>query len=237
VSGATRKATIRRRTRFTAACQRIVRGFTARRVSLCGLVAFLVLVVIEHVVNPSLDPVTHQVSEYVHTPTGAVMTFGFLAWAVSLAALALVLFRSWRVPLLPSLLAVAAAGLVLVASFGTQTVAGELPRGVSLGAGGRLHDLGSGLTTAALLAAAVVTAASHHAPAAFRRRTATLVFIAILGSVFMLAIGASVGGARQRLLILIAGCWQYLLLQLLARDSNPASQARSSATNVRTMTR
>jgi MFS family permease len=205
----------------------MVLGFTARRISLGGLVAFLVCVVVEHGVNPSLDPATHQVSEYARTSSGAVMTVGFLAWAVSLAALALVLFRLGRVRLLTCLIALAAAGLVLVASFGTQTVAGELPHGASLSTGGRLHDIGSGLTTVALLAAAIASAASRRAPAAFRRRTATLIFIAILGGVLMLAIGASVGGARQRLLILIACCWQYLLLQLLARNGDPDRCARS----------
>jgi hypothetical protein len=149
------------------------------------------------------------------------MTAGFLAWVVSLAALSSALFRSWQARLLPCLLALAAVGLVLVTAFGTQTVAGELPHGTSLSTGGKIHDVGSGLTTVALLAAAIGSAASHRAEAAFRRRTTTLIIIAILGSLFMLGVMPSVGGARQRLLILIACFWQYLLLRLLGRTDSP----------------
>jgi hypothetical protein len=181
-------------------------------------------VVVEHAVNPSLGPAAHQVSEYVHTSSGAVMTVGFLAWAVSLAALSLTVFCSWRVRLLPCLLALAAGGLMLVTLFGTQTVAGELPHGASLSTGGRLHDIGSGLTTVALLAAAIVSATTPRAPAGLRRQTAALILIALLGSVVMLAIGASVGGARQRLLILIACWWQYLLLQDCGARSSGSSR-------------
>lgn len=221
VTGETTKLTSKRRAQVTTACQRMVRGFTARRISLSGLIFFLACAVVEHVVNPSLDPARHQVSEYAHTSSGVVMVTGFLAWAISLAALAAALFRSWRVRLLPCLLVIAAVGLVLVSAFGTQTVAGELPPGTSLGTGGRLHDVGSGLTTAALLAATIATAASHRAPASLRRQTALLLFAGVVASAVMLGIGASVGGARQRLLILCACCWQYLLLELDGEGRRP----------------
>ena len=46
--------------------------------ALVCLIAFLVALASEHVLEPSLDPLRHEVSEYVHTSTGAVMTVGFL---------------------------------------------------------------------------------------------------------------------------------------------------------------
>jgi ABC-type transport system involved in cytochrome bd biosynthesis fused ATPase/permease subunit len=187
------------------------------KVALAGLVAFLACAGIEHLLSPSLDPARHQISEYVHTQTGAVMTVGFLAWALSLATTALVVWREWKARALAILLALASVGMLLTACFATQTSAGMLPPHTTLSATGRLHDLGSGLTGLALLLAAITSAIGSRTSKAFRERTVALIAVALLGSGVLLALGSSVGGIRQRLTILVGCLWQFLLLEALAR--------------------
>jgi hypothetical protein len=74
------------------------RGSQAARTSgppllhaLSGLVAlagFVAAAVAEHVLNPHLDPATHEISEYAKPRTGWVMTVGFALWALSMVFLA-----------------------------------------------------------------------------------------------------------------------------------------------------
>jgi MFS family permease len=166
--------------------------------------------------NTDVGPARHMVSELVHGRAGWVMTVGFACWAVALGLGAVVLARArsgpeaWSVGVL---MAVAAAGVVVLAVFATQTVAGELPAGVERTTAGRLHDVGSGVATLALLAAALTTAA-----VAWRRdrrrgvALAALVGVAVVATVVGLAIGPSVGGLRQRVLLLAAVVWQWLVV-------------------------
>jgi MFS family permease len=181
--------------------------------------------VVEHVLHPSLDPTTHEVSEYVHASAGWVITLGFLAWAVSLAATGWGVAVVWRSRLLSTCLWLAAAGLVLLSACPTETSAGKLPPGQSLTITGRIHDVGSGLTTLALLAAAPLsTAVDRDASPRFRRRALLLIAIAVIGSAALLAAGPAVGGLRQRLAILCGCIWQLLLLGALARsDPRPGA--------------
>jgi hypothetical protein len=118
---------------------------------------------------------------------------------------------------LAALLAVAAAAVVVLAVFPTQTVAGALPAGVEWTVDGRLHDAGSGVTTITLLAASVVSLWLPSAHRAYRRTVIGLLVIATAGSIAGLAIGASVDGARQRLLLAVAIGWQILLVEMLRR--------------------
>ena len=186
------------------------------KMAFAGLIAFLACAAAEHLLSPSLDPARHQISEYVHTQTGAVMTIGFLAWAFSLAATALVVWREWRTAVLALLLVLASLGMLLTACFATQTSAGMLPPHTTLTTTGRLHDVGSGLTSVALLLAAIFSAIGYRASKAFRVRTVALIVIALLGSGVLLAVGSSVWGARQRQVILVGCLWQFLLLGALA---------------------
>lgn len=187
-----------------------------------GVAIFLVCLAAEHALAPSLDPARHQVSEYVHA-AGPVMVAGFLAWAVSLGATALTVWRWHRARLLAALFSLASFGMVLTACFATQTSAGALPSGTELTATGRLHDLGSGLTTLTLLAAAIAAALRIRKPHSFRRRTFGLIAFAALSSSALLMIGPEVGGIRQRLVILIGCLWQLLLLATLRRQSTAPS--------------
>ena len=182
-----------------------------------GVVGFIAAVVAEHAIDPSLDPTTHQVSEYVHGPAGALMTAGFVAWGISLGASAALAWLRLRTRWVTVALALAAIGMLITASFGTQTIAGRLPPGMSLTLNGRLHDIGSGATTLALFAAALLSLPAIR-ERQFRRRTSAVLIFAVCCEVALLAVGSQVGGVRERLLIL-AGClWQLTLLSALGRQ-------------------
>lgn len=182
-----------------------------------GVLGFLAAVIVEHAVDPSLDPATHQVSEYVHGPAGALMTAGFVAWAISLAASGALAALRPGARWVAGALALAAIGMLITAAFATQTVAGRLPPGVSLTLSGRLHDIGSGTTTVALLGAALLSLRAirdRH----FRQRTSALLLFAVGCDIALLAVGSEVGGVRERLLI-FAGClWQLMFLSAVRRQ-------------------
>ncbi len=183
-----------------------------------GVIVFVAIVVSEHALDPSLAPATHEISEYVHSPAGAVMVVGFGVWMVSLAATSVVARAARFGPLLWGSLAVAAAGMLLTATFATETSAGRLPPGAVLTLSGRLHDLGSGATTAALVVAALASSAQRALGRPFRRRAAALLATALVGDLALLAVGPAVGGIRQRLLV-GAGCaWQILFLRAVRVD-------------------
>jgi xanthine/uracil permease len=183
--------------------------------ALGALLAFLVILVLEHFLVSSLSPLDHRVSEYANASGGALMVAGFALWALSLFATSHLVWQRWRPALLTSLLVLGGLGMVLVAVFPTETSAGELPPGSRLTTTGKLHDLGSGLTSLALIAAAVGSAFdSRHSPR-FRRRVAVLIGVTVTTSLVLLLIGPEVGGLRQRVLLLSGCCWQFLLLQEL----------------------
>jgi Protein of unknown function (DUF998) len=186
------------------------------RLGLVGVIAFVAIVAIEHAINSALDPATHEISEYVHGHVGPLMTVGFVCWAVSLTATGWLVLQRVGARLLAAALGIASGGIVLAASFATETSAGRLPPGKVLTATGRLHDVGSGLATVALLIAALVSlyAVAEHA---FRRNAALLVAVAVSSDIALLAIGSSVAGARQRVLVASACAWQLLLLRAVAR--------------------
>ena len=186
-----------------------------RDVALGGLGTFVAAVFVEHVLTPSLDPARHTISEYANAGTGPIMTFGFAAWAASLTATAAWTWRDRRRWPLALLLVLAALGMAITACFPTQSVAGSLPPGALRTTTGRLHDLGSGLTSVALLAAAIASAAATWPPRRFRVGAAGLVVVALLADGLLLAIGPDVAGIRQRLLVAIGCGWQLLLLRVL----------------------
>jgi hypothetical protein len=190
----------------------------AARLSVVTLVLFLLATVAEHLLDPNLNPLTHQVSEYARSSaTGWVMTAGFMAWAVSLLLAAFAVGGLPNANLsrraLAALLAAAASGVVLLTVFHTQTSAGRLPPRVHLSTGGRLHDVGSGLTSVALWGAAVCAGALPPLPRWLRRWSLALAALTVLCDVGLLLAGTSVGGLRQRVLI-GAGCLWLILLDV-----------------------
>lgn len=112
------------------------------------------------------------------------------------------------------LLAIAAAGIVVTAAFPTQTSAGVLPAGVVRSAGGRLHDLGSGVAILAL-AAAMPAGAGLVPSRRFRGLTAALAAPPVLAGVVLLAVGNPVDGVRQRIMVAAALVWLAGLLATL----------------------
>lgn len=183
--------------------------------ALGALLAFLAILAAEHFLVPSLDPLTHRVSEYANASSGALMVGGFGLWAFSLLATSYLAWQRQRTAFPAVLLALGGLGMVLVAVFPTETSAGELPPGSSLTTVGKLHDLGSGLTSLALMAAAVGSGLDPRQKLSFRRRTALLIAVTVILSLVLLLIGPEVGGLRQRLLLLAGCCWQLLFLQAL----------------------
>lgn len=188
-----------------------------------GLALFLFAVCAEHILDPSLDPATHEISEYVHNATGGLMVLGFAAWAGSLGATAIVAGRSdgWRATSVP--LWIAAGGMVLTTTFATQTSAGRLPPGVTLTITGRLHDLGSGATSVGLFAAAAISLLCARAGRTYRRRTLLILALAVTSDIVLLLIGPSVGGIRQRFLVALGCWWQTIFLRQLS--AAPRTQA------------
>jgi len=200
-------------------CQ--TRGAWAAIAALVALVGFVAAVVAEHVLNPHLDPATHEISEYAKTRTGWVMTVGFALWALSILFLAWAVVtthvRQSAVLAVAFFLLAAAVGVVVLSVFETQTSAGRLPAGVRLTASGRLHDVGSGLTSIALWLAAICAALAAGLPGWLRRLSVAVAGLAVVGDVGLLLIGSSVDGVRQRLLIAIACAWLSALGWMLAR--------------------
>jgi MFS family permease len=193
-----------------------------------GVVFFVVCVASEHLLSPALGPARHEISEYVHTRSGAVMTAGFLAWALSLAASAALVWRVLRASVLATLLCLASLAVIVVACFPTQTSAGALPAGAMLSTTGRLHDVGSGLTTLALFLAVTVSTLDSRLSSTFRRRAGVLIAATVASASVLLAIGSSVGGIRQRLLVLAACLWQILLLPAISKPVRPSAPARAN---------
>ncbi len=182
-----------------------------------GVLLFLLIVVFEDVVNPSLDPAHHEISEYVHTPWGWLMVVGFAVWALSLLCTGIVARTQYGVDVLCITLAVAALGMAITACFATQTSAGRLPPGVSLRVSGRLHDIGSGLATVALFFSALLSLRLRSG-SAFRRLTVALLVLACSSDAVLVEVGGSVGGIRQRILVLVGCAWQLAMLTLGAAD-------------------
>lgn len=200
-------------------------AFCGASIAATGVLSFLLIVAIEHVVNRSLNPATHEISEYVHTSLGWLMTAGFAMWAVSVVATAVLAHSRWRTDARCIALFAAALGIGLTTCFATQTSAGRLPPGVSLDTSGRLHDIGSGLATAALFVAALLSLRVRHRPS-LRRATVALLALAAPGDAVLLALGSDVAGIRQRLLVVIACVWQLALLMLKDEDHGPPAQSR-----------
>lgn len=187
------------------------------RCAVLGVLGFLAAIIAEHAIDPSLDPATHEVSEYVHGPAGALMTAAFVAWGISLGASGALASLRLRARWVAVALTLAAIGMLITACFGTQTIAGRLPPGVSLTLSGRLHDIGSGTTTVALLGAALLSLRAIR-ERQFRHRTSALLIFAVGCDIALLAVGSEVGGVRERLLIL-AGClWQLMFLSAVRRQ-------------------
>jgi hypothetical protein len=189
--------------------------------STLAVAVFVVTVAAEHGLESRLSPVTHMISEYANTGWGGLMVAGFVAWGFSFAGTALLGSRywghagiRWSDRVLIGCFWLAAAGALVTASFSTQTSEGVLPAGVKFTLRGRLHDLGSGAITLGIFGAALAALVVIDWSVAFRRWTVGVIVFVIATDAGLLAVGSSVGGLRQRLLV-AAGCaWQLSIIMV-----------------------
>jgi hypothetical protein len=185
-----------------------------------GLALFALALAIEHVVQWDLDVRQHQISEYVHGRSGALMTAGFVAWAGSLLATGGAFVRDARLAgrWAAAMLAVAAAGMLVTASFPTETIAGNLPPGAQLTPSGRAHDIGSLAASIAIVCAALLVALKWQTARVQRAASLGIVLVAATLDGALLATGDPAPGLRQRALVAAAIIWQGLTLSELWKD-------------------
>jgi hypothetical protein len=195
------------------------------------IVGFVACAVGAQSADADREPLRHTISELVHGPAGWAMTTGFACWAAAMAlgawaVLAAVAVRNRRSRAMDGvalLLAVAACGVVVLTVFPTQTVAGELPRGTAWTTTGRLHDLGSLVTQVALVAAALTSVYAFRRGDRLVMPTLGLLTIAAVAFCAGLAIGPSVGGLRQRVVLVCGLVWLWLLLSEVRRAAPPVA--------------
>lgn len=163
-----------------------------------ALAGFVLVTVAEHGLRADLDPLRHEVSEYANGSHGGVMTAGFAAWTLSLAATALAAWSA-RARAIGVGAAVASAGALLIAVCHTHAVAGAVPAGTTLGTAGRVHDIGGEVLAAGLLAAAAAAITTRPRTDTLARTALASVVAFVAATVVLLPMGASVGGLRQRI--------------------------------------
>lgn len=180
-----------------------------------GLALFLVIVAAQPLLEPSYDPLRQGISEFVHTDSRAVVLIGFVAWAVSLAALASVLSgdeagdgRGASTRLEVASLLAAAMGVGLVTLFATDRGAEVAGAVTETTTSGRLHDVGSALITIAILTATLANALRERDPCL----AAAVIAAALCSSAVLFALGDPLPGLRQRCLIACACTWQVAVL-------------------------
>ena len=202
-------------------------------ISTAGLIGFVAVVATQQLLAPNFNPSRQTISEYVHSPPGALMVAGFLAWSVSLAALAGLTNAvgsvrrgsDWMTRLQATALLIAAGAILLVACFPTDR-GSEVPGAVTqTTAAGRVHDAASAVATASILVAVLVGAARSRG--SVRVLTLLLLSVGTASSVTLLAVGDPAPGVRQRALVATACLWQAVLLFALRRRVTLTS-ARSS---------
>jgi Protein of unknown function (DUF998) len=209
-----------------------IRAWT--QISAAGLLIFVAIAATQGIVAPGFDPVRQAISEYAHSSAGAAIVVGFLAWSVSLLALAALTFTITQsrgeadrlTHLQTGALLSAAVGIALLAPFPTDRGA-EVPAVVThVTVAGQVHDTASAMATIGLFVAALTGAVRNGG--SIRVLTLTLVAIGVASSVAQLAVGDPLPGIRQRVLV-AAGClWQAAwLLELRAKAAN--TSPRSSA--------
>jgi hypothetical protein len=187
-----------------------------------GLGWLVLTVALEHLLTPELGPARHTISEYANGGgvAGPLMVAGFLAWAGSLAATAVLLSQEPLqrhvvvTRLLPdvlfALLLIAAAGAIVTALFPTQP-GSVLPPAPLKSNSAQLHALGSNLIQLCFYPAALLSLMLP-GPRWFPLVTVLLLLVAVAVGPALAVLGVDAPGARQRVQ-LAAGCgWQFSLL-------------------------
>lgn len=203
-------------------------GSLIPRASSILLGTFVLVVVLQHVLQPGLSPADHRLSEYATGSPGWLMTVGFAAWSGALLATAIGAVGSSLRPrgvtrAIAALLVVAAAGAAATAMCKTGTIAGVLPPGHHLTTANRIHDLGSGSLGLALWGAVVVSLGV--ADRRLRMRTGVLLAGGVVAALLLSGGLLELPGVRQRVLVAVACAWQFLLLTAIARSQRECPRA------------
>lgn len=180
-----------------------------------GIAVFVAVVVVEHALAAELSVERDRISEYAVRGVGWLMVAGFAAWAVALAATALLAVQDPRGLALAGLLVVAAGGMLLTASFPTQAIHGEVPAGVARTLAGVVHDLGSGAVLVALFIAGLLSMVTI--PGA-RVAAAIAIALACVAWVGLPLAGVDAPALAQRMTVLAACLWHWTLAGALGRD-------------------
>jgi hypothetical protein len=185
---------------------------------------FLAALGLEHVLAPDLGVEHDRISEYAVRGVGWLMVGGFVAWAVALAASALlagVAVHGPRGIALSGLLAIAAGGILITAGFTTQAVHGEVPAGVPRTTEGHLHDLGSSAVFMALLLAVIL---SLNGVAGARVAAAIAIAVACVASFGLPLAGLDVPALAQRMMVVATCFWHWTLAGAPARYPRAAPE-------------
>jgi hypothetical protein len=170
-----------------------------------GITWFLLGVAVLHVVERSLDPRRHMVSEYALGAYGWIQTFDFLAAGIGAIALGVALSRTIDQP--------GRMGPLLVAGFGASALVVAFVQADGDGAvttHGSVHTLVSILGFAALVAGMfTLSRRFRRDPAWLTMRTPTMVWAAASTGTFFLVpiLGDSGKGVGQRIFIVVTFSW------------------------------
>jgi hypothetical protein len=205
----------------------------AARLSSIAGIAFLVLLVILHLVRPDVSPVWQTTSEYAVGGLGWLMVVAFTLSALGYGALAVaVLSRPRRVVarIGAVVLAVACVGAAVGGVFTTDPI--DTPQD-QLSASGTLHGLGAGLALVLVPVAALLVGIGLTRDGGFSsaRRVllwtgvlplAALVMFMVAQTVLLAAADGGFGpdvhiGWPERVLVLGYAAWQITVAQVIAR--------------------
>ena len=197
------------------------RTYLAAMISLVGVGAFVVGVLVLHLLNRDLNPAQHTISEYVLGSFGWIQTVDFLAAGVGTLALALTLSRAVNDP--------GRIAPVLIGSFGVcMLLLAFIPTDVTpepTTTVGWAHGLIAMAGFALLIAGMFVIAGKFSRDAAWSAlRTPTIAWAGTASATFllMLILGASGQGIGQRIFIAVLLSW------MLAMAYHARSLARSA---------
>ncbi|MGC5009174.1 DUF998 domain-containing protein [Streptosporangium sp. DT93] len=204
----------------------------AADVSAIAGIAFLLLLVLLHLIRPDVSTSWQTTSEYARGALGWIMTVAFLLSAIGYGGLAVALLaRPRRLParIGAVVLAIAAAGTVVGGVFVTDPIDTPQDR---LSATGTLHGLGAGLALMLLPVAALLITFGLSRDGSFSTARRGLWWSAALPPValvmFMVAqtvlLGAGDGGFGpdvpigwpERLLVLAYAAWQIIVARIVS---------------------
>ncbi|NUS09661.1 MAG: DUF998 domain-containing protein [Nonomuraea sp.] len=185
-----------------------------------GTLAFLVLVLVLHAVQPGLDPVGVTVSEYVLGAGGWLFTVGCVAWG--LGSLALVVLLTGRGRTGRVLLAVWAVGMLLVAAFPTDPI-DRTNQVVHFTAAGIVHATAGQLAFVCFGVAAVLLTRPE------RRRTPRLLAALCAATLAFALVITALGqfhlfGLAERLLLPAYAAWSLLTTVHACRETSLESE-------------